>query len=493
MALKRLAFGAAALSAARATQTLLTFLALPVLARLLGPADFGLVALAMAFVLFTMAFSDAGMGQSLVRTPPEQKDVWSSAFWMIAFLSAGLTLLLLVIAWPSAWAFDEPQLAPLVMALAPLPLIQGLISPAIADLQQREKFALLAFAEILGAVLGATAAIWIAFTGGGAWALVAQQLGIWGGKAIVIICTTRFRPGLVLRLSGLEPHFRFGRDTAGWSLVNFFARQVDPLVIAKVIGTASLGLYSMAYRLMTLPGYLVSGPIQNALYTRMVALRDDPPALKSLVLIASRALSGFIFPPMAVLCVASGAFIEVFLSERWLPAATLFAILAPVGALAAVTGLNGPMFMAIGRTDLRLRMTVEYTVLWVVAVPFLATQGVIAVAIGQAAIFLLYLPRTLQLFLRPIGASFRDYAGAIAVPTLVACGLAAAHVIARTVLSFPPWAEIALAASEILIGYGVTAWALRGRLTNDLRAARLLFAVPASHLAGADPSPVIRK
>ncbi|MDP3495934.1 MAG: oligosaccharide flippase family protein, partial [Hyphomonadaceae bacterium] len=140
MALKKLAIGAMALSAARATQTLLTFLALPLLARLLDPSEFGLVALAMSFVLFTMAFSDAGMGQSLVRTPPEQTEVWSSTFWMIVLLGGGLSLLLLAVAWPAAWMFNEPRLAILICALAPLPLLVGTLSPAIADLQQREKF-----------------------------------------------------------------------------------------------------------------------------------------------------------------------------------------------------------------------------------------------------------------------------------------------------------------------------------------------------------------
>jgi PST family polysaccharide transporter len=244
---------------------------------------------------------------------------------------------------------------------------------------------------------------------------------------------------------------------------------------------------------MTLPAHLVSGPIQSTLYTRMVALRGDLPALKSLVLIASRALAGFVFPPMAILCVASGAFVEVFLSERWLPAATLFSIMAPVGALTAVTGLNGPVFMATGRTDLRLRLTIEFTLLWVVAVPLLALQGVTAVAIGQTVIFLLYLPRTLQLYLHPIGASFRDFANAIAIPTLVACGLAALHVIVRTVLSFSTWGEILLAAGEILLGYGALTCALRGRLTSDLLMARRLFAAPAPHVAVADPSPITQK
>lgn len=475
MALKKLAIGAVALSAARATQTMLTFLALPLLARLLDPSEFGLVALAMSFVLFTIAFSDAGMGQSLVRTPPEHIEVWSSTFWMIVLLGGGLSLLLLAVAWPAAWLFNEPRLAILVCALAPLPLLVGVLSPAVADLQQREKFKTLAVGEISGAVIGTTAAVWVALSGGGAWALVVQQLGIWAGKAIVVFSTTQFRPRFQMRLAGLESHFRFGRDTAGWSLVNFFARQIDPLVIAKFMGTTALGFYSVAYRLMSLPVFLVSGPIQNTLYTRMVRLQDNKPALRSLVLIASRAMASFVFPPMAVLCVASPAFIHVFLSESWAPAAIVFSILAPIGAIQAVTALNGALLMATGRTDLRLRLTFEFTLIWVVVAPLMALISLTAVAIGYAVVFMVYLPRTLQLFLRPIDASIREYVAAIAVPLLAAGGLMAAHLAAKAVLPLSPWLEIGLAASEILIGYGIIAWALRGRLRDDLRTIRKMF------------------
>jgi O-antigen/teichoic acid export membrane protein len=475
VALRRFAFGAAALSAARVTQAALSLLALPILARLVGPSEFGLIALAMSFVFFTMAFSDAGMGYSLVRTPREDTAAWSSAFWAITLLASGLALFLLAIAWPVAWLFGEPRLAPLVLALAPIPMVQGMLAAPIADLQQREQFGWLGLAEVTGAVLGAVAAVWLAFNGGGAWALVAQQLGVWNGKAVVIVATTRFRPRFILHREGLEPHLRFGRDTAGWSLLNFFARQIDPLVIAKIIGTTALGFYSIAYRLMALPAYLVSGPVQNALFTRMVALRDDPASLRELVLIASRALASFIFPAMAVLAVANAAFIEVFLSERWLPTAPLFAVLAPIGAITAVVGLNGPLLMAVGRTDLRLRLTFEFTLLWAVAVPFLAMQGVETVAIGFAVIFLLYLPRTLQLFLRPIGGDIAGYVRAMAIPIIISCALAATHVVARMALPLTLWAEIGLAISEVLIGYGVTAWILRGRLTSDLKTMRRLF------------------
>ncbi|HVY90387.1 MAG TPA: lipopolysaccharide biosynthesis protein [Hyphomonadaceae bacterium] len=473
MALKKLAISAAVLSVSRATQAAASFLTLPLLARLLAPEQFGLVALAMSFVLFTMAFADAGMGQSLVRTPPERREVWSSAFWMIAALSASLSVLLLVVAYPAAWVFNQPDLAPVVMALAPLPLLQGMLSPVIADLQQREKFPQQALAEFSGSAFGIVMAIVVAVNGGGAWALVGQQLAYITVKAAVLISFTRFRPQFVLSLKDLDAHIRFGRDTAGWSLINFVARQVDPLVIAKMIGASALGLYSMAYRLMSLPSYMFGGPIQNTLYTRMVRLRDDVPALRSLVLIASRAMASFLFPPMAMLAVTATPFIKVFLSERWMPMAPLLAAMAPVGGLFAVLGLNGPLLMATGRTDLRLKLSYEYTAIWIVAVLALATQGITAVAIGYSVVFLAYTPRLLQLFLQPIDGGVREYLRAISVPTLVSAGLVLAHLAATAVLPpLAPWVEMGLAVSEVLIGYGLIAWALHGRLNQDIRTLR---------------------
>jgi PST family polysaccharide transporter len=395
---------------------------------------------------------------------------------MISGISSLLSLFLVAIAWPAAWLFNQPHLALLVVALAPLPLVQGMLSPPLADLQQREKFRQLAIAEILGAFSGIGTAVWVALAGGGAWALVGQQLAYWGVKAVVVICATRFRPRFVLKLSGLGPHFLFGRDTAGWSLINFFARQIDPLVIAKVIGTASLGLYAMASRLMTLPGHLVSGPVQSTLYTRMVALRDNIPALRGLVLIASRGIASFVFPPMALLCVASAPFIHVFLSERWLPAAALFSILAPIGAFQAVAGLNGALLMAVGRTDLRLKLTYEFTVIWVVAVPFLAIHSLRAVAVGYAVLYGLYAPRLLQLFLRPIATSLQVYAAALSIPFAVSCGMAGLY-LATTALAptLSPLARIGLAACGVLVAYGLIGWLLRKPLRADLQTLRSLF------------------
>lgn len=476
MALRRLAVGAATLSAARMVQTALGFLSLPLLARLLAPSEFGVVALAMSFVLFTLALADAGMGQSLVRTPALERDTWSSAFWVISGLSGCLSLFLVAIAWPAAWILDTPALAPLIWALAPVPLIQGMAAAHVANLQQRERFPILAAAEIGGAVAGISTAVILALSGYGAWALVGQQLALWIVKGSVVWLASSFRPRLGFRREGLEPHIRFGAHTAGWSLVNFFSRQIDPMVIAKLLGAAFVGYYAVANRLMTLPGHLVAGPVQNALYTRMVVLRDDLPALKSLVLIASRSLAGFVFVPMAIVAVAAPALVALFLSERWLDVAPLLTAMAPVGALQAVTGLNGAILMATGRTDLRLRLTIEFTLLWLIALPVLASFGLLVIAIGYSTVFLLYLPRTCKLFLSPIGCSRREYVAALAGPAIIAFAAAAVHLVLKLSLSPSAIDEVVMAGVEIAAAYGVMGWAMRDVFRSDLRKVRSLFA-----------------
>jgi O-antigen/teichoic acid export membrane protein len=250
----------------------------------------------------------------------------------------------------------------------------------------------------------------------------------------------------------------------------------------------------MAYRLMTLPGHLVSGPIQSTVYTRMVALRENVPALRGLLLIASRGIASFVFPPMALLCVASTPFIQVFLSDRWLSAAIILSIFAPIGALQAVTGLNGALLMAVGRTDLRLKLTYEFTLIWIVAVPLLALQSLLAVAIGYAVLYILYAPRLLRLFLKPIDTRIRTYLGALSIPFAVSCALIALYLAINAMLpALAPWQQTALAAGEVLIGYGAIGWLLREPLKTDLKTLRALFSAVAPHLASSRAAGVLQE
>lgn len=455
MALRTYGFGAAALAAARIFQLAASFAAVPVLTRILPPSEFGLVALAMAQVAITLFLADSGLSKSLVRTDTKDQTVWSSVFWATIVFTGALSLVLLALAWPSAMFFGEPRLAPVLAALACLPLISGAMSVPSAELLKREKFLIVATAEFSSAIGGVVLAIWLALEGFGAWALVAQNIALWAIKALILIPATSFRPSFVFTLERMEEHLVFARDTLGFAFTNFIGRNVDSLVVGKLLGTAALGVYSLAFRIMALPMNIVGGSIQAAIYPKFVQLRDESQKLLQIVLLSTTAQAALIFPGMAAIAVASDSVFTLLLSERWSGAAPIFAMFATAGALQAITTLNGPLLQAIGRTGLRFRLTAEFAVLWLVAAPLLALHSLEAVALGYSVLTVLYLPRQLNLFLKPIGGTITQYLMALAGPTLLAAAIIIAHFAITRVVHLTAIEEVALALLELLIAYGL--------------------------------------
>jgi PST family polysaccharide transporter len=295
-------------------------------------------------------------------------------------------------------------------------------------------------------------------------------------KMIVIVLSSGFRPAFSLNWQKLKEHLRFAGDTIGWSMMTFVSRQADTLIVGKFLGAATLGLYNIAVRVMQLPVAIFGQSLNSALYPRMVHLREDKPALRELVLTATMAQSAFVFPPIAAIAASSDAFFELLLSDRWQGAGGIFTALAIAAAIQTVIGLNGSLLQAIGQTGARLRLTVEFAVLWTVSALILAQFGIHAVALGCSIVTLLYMPRLLQLYMGPIEGSMLDFARALAVPALVAGAIFVAHRALMSQVDLDSWPEVGVAVLETLIGYGVLAWVGRRTITEKMRSVGEIFA-----------------
>lgn len=473
LALRKLALDATVLMTSRFFQVAANLLALPIFARLLQPSDFGLYAAANSVLFLANVLANSGFASSLVRTDFADKGVWSSVFWLTAAWSACLSLVLAGLAIPFAWLLNQPKIAPLIAALAILPLVQGLMAAPMADLQQRHRFGWIGIADILGTTAGIIAAVLSAVAGAGAWALIAQSLTSFAVKAAVVSCSTRFRPGFSFDRHLIAEHLHFARNTGAFAFALFLSTQIDSIVIARLIGYGPLGQYSMAYRIMNMPTLL--GSSLGAFYPRLVKLRNDKQALRQIVLIVTMALALIVFPPVALGCVASRSIFTVLLSARWSEAATVFSYFAPVGALQAVGGIHVIVLMAVGRTDVRLRMAIEFSALWVIVLLSTAHFGIQAIAIGLLLAFLAYYPRFLFLFLRPIECPISEYLKALVVPLCVSIAIALMHVALRPHVSLTPLLETASAVLESLIAYGVIGLLLRRRLSAALAVSRTLI------------------
>ncbi|MGH6950488.1 MAG: oligosaccharide flippase family protein, partial [Vitreimonas sp.] len=345
-----------------------------------------------------------------------------------------------------------------------------------ASLLQKEKFHWLAGAEFASALAGVIVALWVAIAGGGAWALVWQHLAQRIVKALVIIPASDFRPRLFFSIRSLSEHVRFARDTIGWSLMTFVSRQADTLIVGKVLGAATLGLYNVAVRVMQLPISIFGGSLNAAIYPRLVRLRENHAALRQLVLTTTMAQAAFVFPPIAAIAASSDAFFMLLLSDKWAGAGGIFTLLAAAAAVQTVIALNGSLLQAIGHTGARLRLTVEYAVIWVVLALVLAQFGIEAVAAGCSVATVLYLPRLLQLYLRPIECSPLDFARALAGPAAVAAAIFLAHRALTTYLELDAWPEVGLAVLWTLGGYAILLWFGRTTIAEKTKAMHALLA-----------------
>lgn len=475
MALKRIAFGVATLSAARVIQLASSFVAIPFLARMLTPVDFGLAALALSMVMFFTMIGDAGLGRSLVRVDASDTEAWSSAFWASVLLMTVLSVLFFLLSWPAAAFFNEPRLVPIMMVLSLAPLLMGIAEIPASSLLQKEKFQWLAGAEFAAAISGIVVALVVAFHGGGAWALVWQHLTQRIVKGIVVQLASQLYPRLVLNIEKLKEHMRFMVDTAAWSMTMFVNRQADTLVVGKFLGAATLGLYNVAVRIMQLPVSILGGSLHSAIYPRFVKLREDNKALRELVLFTTMAQAVFVFPPIAAVAAASHAFFTLLLSERWQDSGEIFTLLAGTAAIQTIVAINGSLLQAIGRTGARLRLTVEYALLWTISALVTAPFGIHAVALGCTVTSIIYLPRLLHLYLRPIECSPMDFMRVLAAPTFAAFALFIGHRLLMSTISVGLWTEIGIVLLETIVAYAALVLLQRREIMGQIKSVRALL------------------
>jgi PST family polysaccharide transporter len=305
---------------------------------------------------------------------------------------------------------------------------------------------------------------------------VGQQVAILAVRSALIFLFSGFRPRLVFSMDALREHMAFARNTLGYALTSFVSKQTDPMVIGKVLGAAPLGFYSIAHRIMAMPANITGVPIQGALYARLVRLRDDTEAFKTVILAVTFVQAAVLFPAMTALAVSGRAAFTILLSERWGWTGEIFSLLAVAGMAQAVTTLNGAVLQALDKTGARLRLTVEFAILWVIAAIVLVQFGVEAMAIGFSVASLLYMPRLLHLFLGPMKCSYREYLGALAGPILASLGIVAAHTLVLGVYDLSNWEDVLFAGAELLVAYALLALVTRKTSLRRLNAVRAIFA-----------------
>lgn len=322
-----------------------------ILARLLTPQDYGLIGMVTAVTGLVALFNDMGLSTATIQRAEINHNQVSTLFWVNVVLSASIMLLTAAVAPAIAWFYNEPRLTWITLTLAITFIFAGLAVQHQALLTRQMRFTTLAVVEIISVLCGITTAIISAWYGAGYWALVLMQLAIAISSTVGIWSVCGWRPGSPVRNSGVRSLLAFGGNLTGFSVLNYFSRNLDNILIGRVWGAGSLGLYSKAYGLMMLPLQQINNPITAVAVPGLSRLHSEPQQFRNHYLKALSLITASTMPVVLLMIILSEEIIKLLLGSRWGEAAVIFQYLGISAFFQPITNTSGWLYISTGRTD----------------------------------------------------------------------------------------------------------------------------------------------
>lgn len=408
--------GGAAVMGVQASQFVLSLASTAILARILAPGDFGLVALAAATGGFLSLFLDLGLGSATVQRLELTRSQVSALFWINAALGLSVAAIMAGLAPLVARFYGRPELNGVTVALALGFLFVGVTVQHNALLRRQMRFASLARIDILSMVLGMAVAVTSAVLGAGYWALVYQQLVQQGAAAAGAWIACRWRPSLPVRPAGVRPLLAFGAGLTGFNVLTYLTRNLDNLIIGRVSGTAALGLYLKSYSLLLLPVDRIRGPASAVVVPALSRLQDDPARFKSYFLKAVASIAAIGMPLVVFLFVFAEDAILLILGPQWKESVMLFRVLSPAAFVETFNTAGNWACTPFGKSSRLVRWQMFATPVTVVSFLIGVRWGVLGVAIAfSVSTIALRLPALVYL-LNGSPISPVDLLGALARP-----------------------------------------------------------------------------
>jgi O-antigen/teichoic acid export membrane protein len=385
---RKLAFGAIASGTVNLIKVGLQLLLLPIMARLLGPDEFGIYALALPTVSFVALLADGGLGATLAREPETSALVWSSAFWFLLFTGITLALSTSVFGIFLAHLVQQPRVSPMI-ALLSLSLVFLVLSvPAGARLTRRRNLGIGAAAELTANLAGSAIAVVLAVKGVGAWSLVAQYLSTYAIRAVALNITAFEMPGFEFSMNSIRPHMASGGLLIGTRLIEYLGRVGENILIDRIFGTALLGSFTFANQVSRFAAETVGNVSWATLYVQ--ALTSERAAVVDIHRRLCRMLAAILFPTTLLAAVAAPELIDWLLGPKWTDLALMLRVFLPMSALSIIAVQVGPVLLAIDRFEIHFWCSVGLGVGRVLVVLAGLWVGLAGVVYGLAAVSLLH-------------------------------------------------------------------------------------------------------
>ncbi|MHC4954015.1 MAG: oligosaccharide flippase family protein [Planctomycetota bacterium] len=417
----RVVSGTIVVAGAQFLRQLVQLGAVALLARILVPADFGLVALAVGVLAFLQAMADFGLSTALEREKELPAEVESRLFRLNLIAAAIAAGVVMAVAPMIARGLGQPELAWILRMLAFPFLLAGAMRTRTSALARKLQFGRVAAVETVPVVVGTVVSVTLAMRGWGVVALVAgagiQQI-TWIAATLATAGIPAARPAPIWKVL---PIVRFGASLSIFHVFNTAARKLDDLLVGGVMGVAALGLYEKSYALMMLPVAYLGGPVIRVLYPSLARVRDDQEQFRDLYLGAVRKVAGLSFPAAAVCAAAAGPIVSFVLGARFADAVPIFAVLALTMGIQPLLSIGATVYMARARMRRYLAVGISGSSVLILAFVIGAREGSpLAMARWYTGAYALVFVPLVHVALRTAGVRWRDYLRRVAPPAAAA-------------------------------------------------------------------------
>lgn len=370
-----------------------------VLARLLTPADYGLIAMVTVVVNFAQMFKDAGLSMATVQKKKISHEQISTLFWINVLISVVLGVCVLVGSPLVTVFYGKPELTAVTAVLSISFIISGLSIQHAALLRRHMCFGNLAIVQIAAQIITLAVTILLALYGWRYWALVCGSLTTAFSTVLLTFFFCPWVPGRIRKGTGVRGMLKFGGHLTGFNFINYFARNADNILIGRFIGADSLGLYDKAYGLFMMPISQIRVPMTNVAMPALSTLRGQPKRYRKYYQRIVDIMATLTMP-LTMYCVLEADFlIRLILGSQWLGAVPVFRLLAIAGMIQPIAGTRGLVLLSSGYSQRYLYWGIFNAVLCIISFILGLPYGIEGVATAYAlANYLILIPSLFYCF-----------------------------------------------------------------------------------------------
>ena len=451
----------------------ISFVVFLVMARLLTPADFGVVAIANIYVLIVQFFIFQGLGQAIIQFEDLDDAHLNTVFWINLAVGGTFFAATLLSAGVIGVAFHSPSLAPILRGLSPVFILAALTDVQNNLLTRKLQFRALAFRTFFSYLLGGIVGVILAWKNFGAWSLVGQQLTVWLINLLALWTSSAWRPSLTFCPARSRRLLRFGVQILWVDILSLVNRRADQLFIGKFLGPITVGFYAVGSRVAMLVSEVLARSFSRVSFSALSRIQNDAARFRNALLEIVEMQSAIIFPAAIGLALVTPEVVQICFGPKWNSAIPIMQILLLACPLDALSGAHQAALVSQGKPSGSSQLATAHAVTNLIGFAIAIHWGALAVATAFSARAVLLFPVELFALHRalafPIAHLFKPLSFQLLANTL----MASAVLLSRANLSFSHLANLTFLTLIGVLVYATCLGVFNRRLFDKIR--QILF------------------